>query len=53
MKTCTIVYPEGELITNNLASLLSDKNDKESIARAYELAQKLEKVESPYIKDTV
>lgn len=46
-------YPEAELITNNLASLLSDKNDKASLNRAYELAQKIEKVESPYTKDTV
>ena len=48
------VYPGNDLVANNLASLISDhRDDGASIARATELARRLEKSQNPLYLDTV
>jgi tetratricopeptide (TPR) repeat protein len=46
--------PDAEPVINNLAALLLDhRSDKESWARALELARKLEKAQNPAVLDTL
>lgn len=46
--------PEADVVINNLASLLSEnRQDKESLGRAYEMASRLKSSELPLFKDTV
>jgi tetratricopeptide (TPR) repeat protein len=46
-------YPDALIVVNNLASLLSDhRSDKESLDRAYELAQRLKDGQAPHFRDT-
>lgn len=46
--------PGADVVVNNLASLLSEnRQDKESLRRAYELASRLKNSELPMFKDTV
>lgn len=44
--------PNDLIVANNLASLLSDRDDKESIARAVEAAAALKGSDNPYFLDT-
>lgn len=44
--------PNDPIISNNLASLLLDKNDPESDARALKAAQALKGAENPFMLDT-
>lgn len=47
-------YPTSEIVANNLASLLSEhRSDPASLKRAYELAQRLQRAEFAYFKDTL
>jgi Flp pilus assembly protein TadD len=47
-------HPENAIAVNNLASLLSDnRTDEKSLARAKELAAKLEPVQQPALRDTL
>ena len=46
--------PEADVLINNLASLLSEnRQDKESLRRAYEMASRLKNSDLPLFKDTV
>ena len=46
--------PGADVVVNNLASLLSEnRQDKESLKRAYELASRLKDSDLPMFKDTV
>lgn len=48
------MQPDNAIAVNNLAALLADyRNDPQSLARARELAAKLEPVQRPAIQDTV
>lgn len=45
--------PNSEIVINNLASLLADhRQDKPSLERAYQLAQRFKSTEVPYFMDT-
>lgn len=48
------IQPDNAIGVNNLAALLSDhRTDEKSLARAKELAAKLEKVQQPALRDTL
>ena len=47
-------HPDSLIVANNLASVLSNhRTDKASLDRAYLLAMRLRKLQSPYFKDTL
>lgn len=45
--------PSSDVIANNLASLLTERNDKESLERAYQLALRFERSNVAHFKDTL
>lgn len=44
--------PDSDVVINNLASLLSERKDKASIDRAFEISQRFKRSDIPQFKDT-